>query len=236
MRIFLLFLLIFISSLEGNPALKDNLRKTKAGDFIVAAQGKMISLLRVGENKGGKLILDEISAPATFTPPSWRDWVIEGAPGHCSWVLYRIDLESGKIESAYSYTRGTYFQVSDAENFLGTLLTLNLEPVPDRNRKMVGPPPTGGPDFRKVWQPKLVVDGKTIPNVPFTAWNTHWPKDGSELSGRHIIIYLPDSTLYPAYFPHWLEIAGFIGKAKVRIIDSGENLFIPAATYQQLAP
>ncbi|MCB1113746.1 MAG: hypothetical protein KDK62_03225 [Chlamydiia bacterium] len=215
--------------------MKDNLKKTKAGDYIVAAQGKMLSILRVASHKDGKMLLDEISAPLSCQPPSFRQWVIDGAPGHTSWVLYNIDLDTGAIEKAYSYTRGTYFQVSDAENFLGTLLTLRLEPIPDNRRKLIGPPPTGGPDFRKVWQPKLVVDGTQVSGVKFSAWSTFWPCDHSELSGKSIVVYLPENANYPAYFPHWLEISGFIGKAKVRIIDSGEYLSIPTTTYQQLA-
>lgn len=234
MRILLTILLLF-SSLSGDFYLRDNLQKTKAGDFIVAAQGKMISLLRVAQNQGEKLTLEEISAPVSVSPSSWREWALKGAPGHCSWVLYEINLSTGAMESAYSYTRRTHFQLTEAENFLGTLLTLQLSPIPYRERKLIGPLPTGGPDFRKPWNPKLVVEGQTVPNIPFSAWRTRWPKDGSELSDRSIVIYLPEDTRYPCYFPHWLEISGFIGKAKVRIIDSGENLFFPSTTYQQLA-
>lgn len=235
MRIFLLILSFFINGLFADIYLRDNLKGTKAGDFIVTAQGKMVSLLRVAENQNGKIVLDEISAPLGISPSSWREWAKSGAPGHCSWVLYELDINTGEVKSAYSYTRGTYFQVSEAENFLGTLLGLRLAPIPDRSRKLVGPPPTGGPDSRRIWNPKLIVDGQQIPNVKFSAWSTFWPNDGSELSGKSIVVYLPDDARYPAYFPHWLEIAGFVGKARVRIIDSGEYLSIPQGTYQHLA-
>lgn len=239
MRI-LLQIILFVSLItsgicSADTYLRDNLKKTKAGDFIVAAQGKMISLLRVAGNEGGKLTLDEISAPASVAPGSWREWAMQGAPCHASWVLYQIDLTTGEMLSAYSYTRKCYFKMAEAENFLGTLLSLDLKPIPNSSRKLVGPLPTGGPDFRKVWQPKLIIDGAQVPGVNFTAWKTRWPKDGSELSDRVIEIYLPENERYPSYFPHWLEISGFIGKAKVRIIDSGENLFIQPHTYQQLA-
>lgn len=234
MRIILVFLL-FVSTLSADYFLRDNLRKSKAGDFIVAAQGKMISLLRVAENDGTQLTLEEISAPASVNPGSWRQWALSGAPCHSSWVLYKLDLSNGNMVSAYSYTRKTYFEIPEAENFLGTLLSLRLIPIPMSERKLIGPLPTGGPDFRKPWNPKMIVDGYQIPNVPFSGWKTRWPKDGSELSDRYIVIYLPNDQRYPSYFPHWLEISGFIGKAKVRIIDSGEQLFLPPTTYQHLA-
>lgn len=227
------FLLFLVQPLAAQViTLRDNLKRAKAGDFIVAAQGKNNSLLRVGDNDGKKLMLEEISIPASKCPDSWRRWAEKGAPGNTSWVLYQIDLDSGAMLSAYSYTRGTYFQIAEAENFLGTLMTLQLNPIENKDRKMIGPPPGDGPDFRRMWNPKLVVEGKEIPGISFSAWKTFWPKDNSELSGRSIVIYLPNDPRYPAYFPHWLEISGFIGKAKVRIIDSGENLFLPRTLYQ----
>lgn len=223
---FLLFLLLITQGLFADIYLRDNLKKAQAGDYIVAAQGKTISLLRIGKNDGQNLTLEEISAPASTAPSSWRDWVLRGAPGHTSWVIYQIDLNSGQMLSAYSCTRKTAFQIPQAENFLGTLLTLRLQPVGAKERKLIGPPPTDGPDFRRVWNPKMVVNGQEIKGVSFSAWKTKWPKDGSELSHRGIVIYLPEDERYPSYFPHWLEISGFVGKAKVRIIDSGENLFL----------
>lgn len=231
MRI-LLAVLCLAQGLFGDLSLRDNLRKTKAGDFIVAAQGKNISLLRVGDNNGKKLMLEEISLPSSKCPKSWREWATMGAPGNTSWVLYQFDLETGALLSAYSYTRGTYFQIPDAENFLGTLLSIKLTPIEKSERKLIGPPPNEGPDFRRIWNPKMVIEGHEVRGALFSAWKTTWPKDGSELSGRSIIIYLPDDPRYPAYFPYWLEISGFIGKAKVRIIDSGENLFLPRSLYQ----
>lgn len=230
MRFFLLFLAL-TQALFSDLYLRDNLQRTKAGDFIVAAQGKTISLLRIVRNEKGKLSLEEISAPLNVCsnpnfPHSWRSWAENGAPGNTSWVIYQIDLTTGKMESAYSYTRRTAFQIPQAENFLGNLLTLRLSVIPVSERKMVGPPPRDGPDFRKMWQPKMVVDGCEISGVRFSGWKTRWPKDGSELSERFIYLYLPDDPRFASYFPHWLEIAGFVGKAKVRIIDSGENLFL----------
>ena len=233
---FLLFFLLIFSSLAAEMSLQENLKKTRAGDYIVAAQGKNISLLRVAENNGQQLTLEEISAPVSRCQYEWKSWAQNGALGHTSWVLYKLEISSGRLLSAYSFTKGSYFQIPATENFLGTLMTLKLTPIPQSSRKKVGPEPMGGPDFRRIWQPKMVFEGKEVPKQPFSAWKTRWPKDGSELSDRAIVIYLPESERYPCYFPYWLEISGFIGKAKVRIIDSGENLFIPPATYQHLTP
>ena len=44
-----------------------------------------------------------------------------------------------------------------------------------------------------------------------------------------IEVYVPhESNKYPAYFPYWLQISGMVGKAKVRIVDSGSQLASPA--------
>src|SRR6187401_3306624 len=108
---FLLLFLVLLQGLFGDMYLRDNLKKTKAGDFIVAAQGKTVSLLRVIKNEEGKLTLEEISAPIKTCPYSWRSWAQSGAPGNTSWVIYQIDLASGRMLSAYSLTRQTSFQI-----------------------------------------------------------------------------------------------------------------------------
>jgi hypothetical protein len=72
------------------------------------------------------------------------------------------------------------------------------------------------------------VDGNNIPAVPFEAWQTHWPKDGTDLSGKSIEVYVPqENDKYPSYFPYWLQISGMVGNAKVRIVDSGSYMNSP---------
>lgn len=94
----------------------------------------------------------------------------------------------------------------------------------------MGPrPPEGARDTRRYWAPKMVYEGEVVFDLKFEAWKTRWPRDCTEMSGKTITAYLPEEgqRKYPAYFPYWLEIQGMLGKAKVRIIDSGKGLRSP---------
>jgi hypothetical protein len=142
--------------------------------------------------------------------------------------MYTIDVPSGKMMKYYNYYYQTWHDMSEANVFLSKLLNLQLTKVPANQRKKVGASRGG-----RLWQPPLVVEGKQIPNVPFDAYTTHWPKDGSQLSDRKVQIYLPEeSSKYPSYFPYWLEVSGGVGKAQVRIVDSGRQLISPKKVEQ----
>lgn len=138
----------------------------------------------------------------------------------------------------FSYTQNGWSDVPSAENFLGTLLNLKLQRADPKLRRRVGPMPRDGEsDRRPFWSPPLVVDGKTIEGVAFDAWRTRWPKDDSDLSNKIIDVYLPrQGDKYPSYFPYWLQIGGAIGKAKVRIVDSGSTLKSPRPTLPRRPP
>lgn len=211
-------------------ALRENLKQAKAGDYLVTSQGKNYAILYINSKDGENLSVEEITVPSTRistkAPFSWRKWIEEGAKGNTCDILYNINLNSGTIQQAFSYTRNEWVTVPQSQNFLSTLLNLALEPIPEEERKKVGPPPASDKqDRRATWQPNLIVDGQAIAGVTFDGWRTRWPKDGGELSGKLIEIYVPrDSTKYPAYFPYWLQITGMVGKAKVRIVDSGSGL------------
>lgn len=211
--------------------LRDNLKKSKPGDFIVTAQNKTYTLLHIYDKSDQTITIEEVSAPAGKIPKgmsSWKSWIKQNAPGHTSWVIYTIDLTTGKMKENYSFTKNAWYAVSDADNYLSTLLNLRLVKIPLKDRKKVGPQPDSGPDWRVVWQPRMVVEGKEIPGVEFEGWRTRWPKDSTDLSGRTIEVYVPvENDKYPAYFPYWLQISGVIGKAKIRIIDSGQDLSSP---------
>jgi hypothetical protein len=149
--------------------------------------------------------------------------------------MYEIDLKTGQMLRYYSFTKKGWFEIADADNFLSKLLNLKLVKTPEQARKKVGPKPVSGPDWRPIWQPQMIVDGKRIKGVSFDAWRTRWPRDGGDLSGKTIEVYLPqDSQRYPSYFPYWLQISGMVGKAKLRIIDSGSQLKSPAPSLSSL--
>lgn len=236
MRAFLSSWIVFFcvaGSIQADEIfLRDNLMKARPGDYIVTAQGNNYTLLLIREKGADTLVIEEITVPNERFPravPTWRQWVEEGAPGNTAWVIYEIAPASGQMYEFFSYTKNGWCDVPSAENFLGTLLNLRLARLDSSARRRVGPMPReGNGDKRPFWNPKLVVEGRTIPGVAFHAWKTRWPKDGSELSGKTIEVYLPqEGDKYPSYFPYWLQIGGAIGKAKVRIIDSGFGLQSP---------
>jgi hypothetical protein len=212
--------------------LRDNLMRATPGDYLVTAQGSHYTLLLIRDKASDALTIEEVTIPGERFPKqitSWRQWVETGAPGHTAWVAYTIAPKSGEMRQFFSFTKNGWCDIADADNFLGTLLNLRLLKMDAGSRRRVGPMPRDGfKDQRPFWNPRVVVEGKTIADVPFNAWKTRWPKDESELSGKTIEVYLPkDGDKYPSYFPYWLQIGGIIGKAKVRIIDSGFDLQSP---------
>ena len=212
--------------------LRDNLQSARVGDYLVISANKTQTLLHISAKQGEVLTIEEIAVPENkkSSRMSWKEWVRRGSPGNTSWVIFDLELHSGKMLRYYSFTKKSWLEIPDADNFLCKLLSLKFNKIPDAARKRVGPKPISGPEWRPFWQPRMVVEGQPISGVVFDAWHARWPQDGSELSGKSIEVYLPhDSIRYPAYFPYWLQINGVAGKAKIRIIDSGSHLESPAA-------
>lgn len=232
---------IFTYATADELVLKDNLSKARSGDYLVTLQNKNYTVLLINKKDADTLVINEITIPtsclSTNPPFSWKGWVEAGAPKNTSWLAYTIYLPTGTMQNIFSYTRNEWVSIPQSQNFLTTLLNLHLQKIPDNERKRIGPPPsTEHIDRRPVWQPKLIVDGNWIKGVAFEGYHTRWPKDGSELSDKMLEVYLPkDSDLYPAYFPYWLQVSGLVGKARVRIVDSGNNLSLkkPQETFQK---
>ena len=215
-----------LQSSEGVFLLRNNLQRAQPGDYIVTSQSKNYTLMVIQSKKDETLNIEEITIPSariTDKSFSWKQWIEAGAPGNTCRVLYPIHLSTGVIQQVYSYTKKEWHSVPESQNFLSTLLSLQFNPVKQSDRKKIGPPPLPGtPDHRSIWQPPLIVDGKTLKGITFEAWTTQWPNDGSEVAGKLVEIYLPkESDKYPSYFPYWLQVGGLLGKAKVRIVDSG---------------
>lgn len=237
----LLFLMATVFGMNASlhaeeMVLRNNLQRAQPGDFIVISANKTQTLLLIYAKKNPILTIEEIAVPESKRSPnvSWRDWVNQGAPGNTSWVRYDIDLQTGQMVRYYSFTKKNWFEIPDADNFLSKLLNLKFTPIPDSARKRLGPKPRSGPEMRPLWQPRMIVEGQPVKGVEFDAWRTRWPRDESDLSGKTIEVYLPrDSQRYPAYFPYWLQINGAIGKAKIRIIDSGNKLQSPRPPLSQ---
>jgi hypothetical protein len=227
--LFFLCLSIYVQA-QDTLFLRDNLQKTQPGDYLVLSSNKTDTLMHIYDKRGQLLTIEEITIPESKHPSAfnWKEWIAQGAPNNTSWVMYEIDTVNGEMTRYYSFTKGGWFEISDSDNFLSKLLNLRFTKIPEKSRKRVGPKPISGPDWRPMWQPSMIVEGQKVQGLRFDAWRTKWPKDASDLSGRTIEIYLPqDNQHYATYFPYWLQINGAIGKAKVRIIDSGNQLRSP---------
>jgi hypothetical protein len=231
-KIFSLFIVFSLSMLSTlfsveETYLRSNLPLAQVGDYIVTNQNKTYTVLLIDSIQQNEIAIEEITVPINRfnSNYSWKDWIAQDGPGNTAWVRYVINTQTGEMKEFFSYTKNGYYQLPESDNFISTLLNIRLKKVPITERKKVGPrPPPSAPDRRPYWQPKLVFEGQVIPNVPFDSWRAFWPKDGSELSGKIIEIYLPQNMgEYPAYFPYWLQVSGIVGKAKVHIIDSGKN-------------
>ena len=231
-QFFLVFSFLFFGReiLEAQGLyLKENLQRAKRGDYLVISSNKTQTLMHIYDKQPNTITIEELAVPEGRAPKSgWKEWILQNAPGNTSWAMYEIDLQTGQMIRYYSFTKNGWYSIPDADNFLSKLLNLSLTKIPEHTRKRAGPKASSGPDLRPLWQPRMIVDGRPISKVLFDAWRTRWPRDGSELSSRVIEIYLPqESQTYPSYFPYWLQINGAIGRAKVRIIDSGSGLRSP---------
>lgn len=228
----LVFVFFFISLgafLDASLYLRDNLKKAKAGDFIVTMQGKTYSLLHIDATTDQTMTIEEITVPVhkiCRSQFSWRNWVEQGAPGNTSWVRYTIDLHTAEMKDYFSFTKNQWFEPPKQNNFLSTLLNLQLEYIPLVQRRKIGVSiRSAARDKRPIWQPQMIVDGRIVDCVTFDAWKTCWPKDGTDLSGRTIEVYTPrENGAYSSYFPYWLQISGVVGNAKIRIVDSGQGM------------
>ncbi len=223
------FTLLVFASLNGGDTLylRDNLKRSQKGDYIVTNQSKTYSMLYVQEKNPHSISIQEINIPSnkiSLEGFSWSQWLAQEAPGNSSRVLYNIDLQSAQIQSAFCLTRNGWREMNIQDHFLSTLLNLKMELIPLQKRRRVGS--MGLPnlnDKRPAWQPKVYFNGHVVPGVILDAWQANWPKDGSELSGKTIEAYLPQSgSDYLSYFPYWLQVNGVIGNAKIRIVDSGK--------------
>lgn len=234
----LLFIFTFnILNSSEELILKDNLQRVSPGNYLVTAQNKNYTVLLIRSKDNNYLNIEEISVPSQHISEksfSWKQWIEKGAAGNTCWVMHSIYLPSGRIQKSFSFTKNQWVSIPESQNFLSTLLNLHFKLIPIAERKKVGPKPhSDSQDRRPIWQPPMIVDGQKIPGIMFDGWRTHWPKDGTELSDKLIEIYLPkESTKYLSYFPYWLQVSGWIGKAKVRIIDSGSSLEFPPGLTQ----
>jgi hypothetical protein len=216
---------------QGTPmTLQQKFAQAQVGDFIVTAQEGNYSLLFIRSITAGILLLEEIAVPEhqiDLKKMDWKNWAANKAPGHTSWTLYEIDRSDGKLIECFSYSKNGWLYLDESEQFLTRLLTLQLDIVPDKERKKIGPPPAlDEVDRRAPWNPPLVIEGKKILKPSFEVLKTQWPEDSSRLSQCFIELYFAKEE--PAFpFPYWLEVQSPHYAFKMRTIDSGHGLSSP---------
>ncbi len=228
----LLFFLCFIKLDSKNPFYK-RLERAEKGDYIVTEQDKNCSLLLVHEKTDSSLILEEISFLRSSKPKDYKKWLEKKAPGHLSWILYEIHLNTLKIEEAFSFSKQGWIQIGEGENLLRDFLSLSFQEISLQDRRKIGPPPKEGePDFRKVWTPPLIREGEKVKNPSHTAYLVMWPKDTSFLSGKNLELYFDEKSP----FPFWVEVKGDHLSGFVKGIDSGKNLISPHSFLPRRTP
>jgi hypothetical protein len=239
LRLFILSFTLSLTLLFGSDILlKERLTRAKSGDYIVAESNKMITVLIVRTLTPKSLILEEITAPAKHLkerPASWPEWVKAKAPGHSSWSMVEIDLGSGEIIECYSFSRASWVQLATSESLFATLIQLPLKSIQSGERRRIGPPPgSGESDFRQIWQPPLVFEGKTFPKAIFDAFETQWPQDNTDLAGKAVTLYFDSEIRFP--LPYWIQVETSHAIGHFRAIDSGRNLHSPYRTMPHRIP
>ncbi len=228
-RLFILILLILspLTVFSDSLVLRDNLKKAKPGDYLVTCRNKNYTMLFIQDKDDNSLLVQEITIPGARFPdwtPSWRSWIESGAPNHTAWLAYKIDLLDGRIQDMYSFPRQSWMNLSETDNLFTKLINLPFYPLPMNQRRFVDT----SDGNRRLWHPRMVVNGQIVPGVYFDAWGAKWPNDGSEMSGKLLHIYIPsESNRYPSYFPYWMRVKAMAGKTNVRVVDSGSGAISP---------
>jgi hypothetical protein len=200
--------------------------KAKSGDYFVTEANKMVTVLALRTQTPTTLVLEEISAPLANLkklPPSWPEWIKAKAPGHTSWSMVEIDLNSGQVIECYSFSRAAWVEISPNESLIATLMRLPLRLVPAEQRRKIGPPPQPGEaDHRKIWEPPLILESRKVENARFDVFETIWPQDNSELANQQVLLYFDHEQRFP--LPFWIQVETSHATASLRAIDSGKNL------------
>ncbi len=234
-----LFSFLFCASVVfgADLQLKSRLEKAKAGDYIVTESNQMVTVLAI-RSMTPSIIIEEISAPSQNLkkrPDSWSDWIKAKAPGHTSWSMMEIDLKTGQLLECYSFSRSAWIQLSKQESLFATLLQLPLKPLSSEKRKRIGPPPNPGElDIRKIWNPPLIFEGRKMDNAQFDVYETDWPNDGTDLSGKTVTLYFDHEKRLP--LPYWIQVDTSHATGNLRTIDAGKNLPSPHRSLPRRVP
>lgn len=220
---------IFLSVLPlSSLTLSDKLKKAEEGDFAVSLIGKSYTLIHIVKKRGDCLLFEEISVPVSSMKkkPDWHAFVKEGAKGSIAWILYEIDIKSGKMLECYSVLDETFFDIHSFDHLLTKLMHLPLSPLEEKEQRRIGEvlESSGGLDHRKIWTPTETFDGVKVKDPKFAVYKATWPEDGTILSHKSVEIYFDEKR--PSFpFPFWMQVKDESDASfKVPTIDGGHGL------------
>ena len=207
-----LFAHLLTTSLSG-ATIEDTLSLLQSHDRIVYDFQQSITLIAVEKVDNERIVLQVATGTKDLLDrtnlSSWLTWYDQGCPDASSRESISITLQPRITIRA---------EDPQKVSWLLTLLNLPLSAVPDSARKKAGPPPSPDePDFRKPWQPPIIVNGARIA-TPSTAFSTTWPPDDTQLANRILILYFPTSDTAVPVFPYWIESPS--SSYHVKVIDS----------------
>jgi len=219
MKIVLIFLLLPYALFA--LTLKEKFQKGEAGTYIVTEQNRVTSLLHLHTVNKNRLLLEEVSIPSHLVcHTDWKRWMKEGAYGHTAWILYEIDLENNQITKCYSPSRNAWISTDAMESFFLPLLSLELRYLSEEKR-MQSAHRLG----YKPWGPPQIIHGEKMVSPEYDVYTTTWPRDNSNFSGKHIILYF-DKMQESFPFPYWIHLKG-VFKFNIHAIDSGTGISSP---------
>ncbi|MEM8728257.1 MAG: hypothetical protein AAGE99_06160 [Chlamydiota bacterium] len=156
----------------------------------------------------------------------WIEWIKKGAPGHTSWILYRVDTEKKCVTDCYSPTRKAWIPTDEMDAFFIPLISLELRLLSKQDRLRKGATARPGTIGSRHWGPPQVKRGKKVNEPRYDVYTTKWPHDSSNLSGKRIVFYFDErEKQFP--FPYWIQARDGAVKFKIRAIDSGTGLSSP---------
>jgi len=221
-KVFIFLLFCILANFSYGMSFKEQILKSKEGDFIVYEKNKIFSLIVIKKITSEELILEEIST--NKKPDNWKKWVINGAIGNSSWTICKIDILSGKIIDGYSFSKRAWLNVESKENLFSHLLSLELQTVAKNLWRKIGSPPSyGEQDLRSIWYPTFYLNGKAK-KANWEVYETKWPNDSSDFSNKTLNFYFTNAEIF---FPIWLQVSTSYGIAILHAVDSGHELISP---------
>ncbi|MDN3504575.1 MAG: hypothetical protein P0S95_03245 [Rhabdochlamydiaceae bacterium] len=234
----LLFSLL-ICNFASALTLAEKLESSSRGDYIVTLMSKNYSLISIHTITDKSIIFEEITVPVSCVKrgQSWPEYLKNGAPKATSWVLYELDLSTGKMMECYSVLNDSFLDLSSFDSILSKMMYLPLKDVNESSRRKIGSNSAlGGFDTRKLWNPPQKFEGKKQKKPKYNVYRATWPDDESILAGKTVELYFDkDKTDFP--FPFWMQVkdeseAGI----KLPTVDGGHNMGIGHATLPRRLP